>query len=59
MRAPLPKPSIGVTDLYCWMQHSLVLGQLDQIIPFEGAASIHFPIRKSPAEENLSAVALA
>lgn len=58
MRASLPKASVGVTDVYCWMQHSLVLGQLDQMLLFEGTASIHFPLRKSPLEENLSAVAL-
>lgn len=38
------------------MQQSRVLGQLDQMMLFEDAASIQFPLRKSSVEENLSAI---
>ena len=55
-RAPLPKSSTDLTALYYMMQQSLVLGQLDQMMLFEDAASIQFPLRKSSVEENLSAV---
>lgn len=55
-RAPLPKSLTDLTDLYCMMQQSLVLGQLDQMMLSEDAASIQFPLRKSSVEENLSAV---
>lgn len=56
VRALLPKSSTSLPDLYCMMQQSLALGQLDQMMLFEDAASIQFPLRKPSIEENLSAV---
>lgn len=51
-----PSKIINWFGLCSMMQWSLVLGQLDQMMLFEDAASIQFPLRKWWVEENLSAV---
>lgn len=59
VRAPLPKSSGDLTDVYCMMQWSPVLGQLDQMMLFEDVASMQFPLRKSSVRKSVCSWPLA